>query len=286
MCGKVPFLTTRCVVKYINFNESSVAKVCYYITGAAHFSRSKNVTNPALWDSVTLDYADQFSDGNGPTVSYNTFAYPTTVTDPDGFQAKSEYNFYFGAPVKATGPPPAGQSQGTIVRRVYDSIGRVERVKTEFNGNADYSHTRWEYPATGNKVNQFTTITDSAGEAYAYTQTDGLGRAIFAVTGHPGRIGGYSAVLTTYDTYGRPGEVSVPTAATRLLIAGCLLPRCGLRFSTTAIRSISHTACNEVSKTRSIAFSFRLFKHKISFGSRALCFKSRALCFKSYALCF
>ena len=74
-------------------------------TQAACFTRA-NGTNG--WEQVYLDYADQFSDGTSAPVSYNTFAYPTTVTDPDGFQAKSEYNFYFGAPVKATGPPPAG----------------------------------------------------------------------------------------------------------------------------------------------------------------------------------
>ena len=93
------------------------------------------------------------------------------VNDPDGFQSQAEYRFDFGAPVKATGPPPAGQAQGAITRRVYDGLGRLERVKTEFNGVQDYSYTRWTYPASGNNVNQYNTITDGAGEAYAYTQT-------------------------------------------------------------------------------------------------------------------
>ena len=57
------------------------------------------------WEQVFLDYADQFSDGVNPPVSYNTFAYPTTITDPDGFQSQAEYRFDFGAPVKAQGPP-------------------------------------------------------------------------------------------------------------------------------------------------------------------------------------
>ena len=153
----------------------------------------------------------KFSDGTNPAVSYNPFAYPTTITDPDGFQSKSEYNFYFGAPVKATGPPPAGQSQGAIARRVYNSIGRLERVKTEFNGNADYSYTRWTYPATGNMVNQYSTITDNAGEAYSFTKTDGAGRALFAVTDHPGSDGQHSTVATEYDALGRVWKQSVPT---------------------------------------------------------------------------
>ena len=177
----------------------------YYITRTPRFTRANG------WKQVFLDYADKFSDGTSAPVNYNTFAYPTKVTDPDGFESKAEYRFDFGAPVKAQGPPPAGQSVGAIVRRVYDSIGRLERVKTEFNGVQDYSYTRWTYPSTNEKVNQYTTITDGAGEAYSYTQTDGLGHTLKSVTDHPGSHGLYSTVATEYDNLGRPWKQSVPT---------------------------------------------------------------------------
>ena len=41
------------------------------------------ITDP-LWRSTSFSYTDAFSDG----VNRNTFAYPTTVTDADGFQAR------------------------------------------------------------------------------------------------------------------------------------------------------------------------------------------------------
>jgi hypothetical protein len=91
------------------------------------------------------------------------------------------------------------------------AAGRLERVKTEFNGNPDYSYSRWTYPSSGNKVNQYAAITDGAGEAYSFTQTDGLGRTRFAATEHPGSTGGYSTVRATYDASGRAFERSVPT---------------------------------------------------------------------------
>lgn len=183
----------------------------YYTTGTPRFTRQKKISNSSQWDWVMFDYTDQFSDGNNTPVSYNTFAYPTQVTDPDGFTAQSEYRYDFGAPVKASGPPPAGQSQGAIVRRQYDALGRLEKVRTEFNGNPDYRYTRWTYPVAQNSVNQFTTITAGAGEAYSFSLSDGAGRTRLAVTEHPGSVGGYSTVATEYDLLGRAFKQSVPT---------------------------------------------------------------------------
>jgi YD repeat-containing protein len=191
-----------------NWGQVVSARVGYYTTGAVHFTQTDG---PNGVEQATFDYADKFSDGNSTPVNYNTFAYPTKVTDPDGFFSEAEYRYDFGAPVKATGPPPQGQSQGAIVRRQYDSIGRLEKVRTEFNGNPDYSYTRWTYPSTNEQISQYTTITDGAGEAYAFTQTDGLGRPLRQATEHPGSIGGYSTVATEYDALGRAWKQSVPT---------------------------------------------------------------------------
>src|SRR5262249_32219885 len=41
---------------------------------------------------IQVSYVDNFSDG----VNRNTYAYPTTVTDPQGFTVTSKYQFYSG----------------------------------------------------------------------------------------------------------------------------------------------------------------------------------------------
>jgi YD repeat-containing protein len=105
----------------------------------------------------------------------------------------------------------AAPNQSTTAPARCAAAGRPERVKTEFNGNADYSYTRWTYPSTNTKVSQYTTITDGAGEAFSFTQTDGLGRVTKTATEHPGSAGGFSTVATEYDALGRPFRQSVPT---------------------------------------------------------------------------
>ncbi len=57
-----------------------------------------------LWHQTFLDYGDSFSDA----VNRNTFAYPTTVTDPEGFSSTAQYNYDFGAATRTQSPPPGG----------------------------------------------------------------------------------------------------------------------------------------------------------------------------------
>ena len=52
---------------------------------------------------TNISYADSFSDGNN---TRGTLAYPTTVTDPDGFISFAQYNYDFGARTRVQGPPP------------------------------------------------------------------------------------------------------------------------------------------------------------------------------------
>jgi len=75
------------------------------ITGAMMFQKDP------LNHQSSVSYAESFSDNNN---NRSTFAYPTTVTDPDGFSSSFQYNYDFGARTRAQGPPPAGQSQGLI----------------------------------------------------------------------------------------------------------------------------------------------------------------------------
>jgi YD repeat-containing protein len=155
-----------------------------------------------LWHEVNLSYTDSFSDGNN---SRNTFAYPTTVTDADGFSSSVQYNFDFGAKTRAQGPPPAGQSQGAIQTMTYDGAGRISRVDNQNNG----AYTRWDY-APYSYVSRFDTIQDGAGEQYTTTVWDGGGRVRAVGGSNPGSSGGYWGKFTIYDVMGRPNQQTNP----------------------------------------------------------------------------
>jgi len=56
-----------------------------------------------LSHEVKVSYADDFSDG---ITTHNTQAYPTTTTDPDLNDIKTEYNFDFGGITSRQTPVP------------------------------------------------------------------------------------------------------------------------------------------------------------------------------------
>lgn len=124
-------------------------------------------TADPLGHGNTFGYADSFSDGNN---SRGTFAYPTTLTDADGFASSLQYNFDFGARTRVEGPPPKDQPAGLVQTFAYDGAARVERVTT-VNNNA---YTRYVYGP--NYVQQFTTVNAVADEGYTNTVFDGVGR--------------------------------------------------------------------------------------------------------------
>ena len=170
----------------------------YFNTGTP-----KSTTDPAGHQS-SLTYTDSFSDN----VSRNTFAYATTITDADDFTSTVQYNFHFGAKTRTQGPPPAGQPQGAIQTITYDSIGRVERIKTVNNE----AYTRYQY---GPKfVLSFSTVNNVADEAYNVQVFDGVGRVIAAAGNHPNSSGGYRAQMTIYDLMGRAVKTSNPAEIT------------------------------------------------------------------------
>ncbi len=167
----------------------------YFTTGTP-----ASITDPAGHQS-SVAYADGFSD----SVNRNTFAYPTTLTDADGYSSYVQYNFDFGATTRSQSPAPAGQSQGAIQTMTYNSLGQLERITTTNNG----AYKRFWYGAeyTAN----YATVNNLADEAYSIQVTDGLGRVIGAVTNHPGSTGGYSLINTVYDQMGRAWLQSNPT---------------------------------------------------------------------------
>ena len=167
----------------------------YYTTGSPI-----STTDPAGHQS-SIAYADSFSD----SVNRNTFAYPTTITDADGFSSYVQYNFDFGSTTRTQTPTPAGQSQGAIQTMTYNSLGQLERVTVSNNG----AYKRFWYGA--NYAASYATVNNVSDEAYSIMITDGLGRTIGAATNHPGSSGGYRLVSKIYDQMGRASKVSNPT---------------------------------------------------------------------------
>ncbi len=147
-----------------------------------------------------ISYTDSFSDG----VSRNTLAYPTRLTDPDGYYSTSKYNYDFGALTYRQTPPPnfngspASQPPGPEQSFSYDTIGRLQQVTNEVND----AYTRYVYPTSQIRVDTYATIQEGLGEAHSFQFTDGAGRVIGAATQHPGSTGGYSGQFG-YDSVGR-----------------------------------------------------------------------------------
>src|SRR6185369_9308010 len=125
----------------------AVQRQGYNILGSVIFSADAN------WHRSDISYTDAFSDG----VNRNTFAYPTTITNPDGFSSTAQYKFDFGAITRTQTPAPAGQTQGAIQTWSYDTVGRVEQITTT-NNNA---HMRFVYPLTATAVESYSTVNDA-----------------------------------------------------------------------------------------------------------------------------
>ncbi|HJT65086.1 MAG TPA: S8 family serine peptidase, partial [Pyrinomonadaceae bacterium] len=168
----------------------------YNILGSVIFSGDAN------WHRSDISYTDAFSDG----VNRNTFAYPTTITDPNGFSSTAQYKFDFGAITRMQTPAPAEQTQGLIQTWTYDSVGRVDRIKTTNNG----AYTRFVYPLSLTEVDSYSTINDATEQA-SVNYFDGAGRVRATAADLPGSTGGYVGQYTGYDVMGRVIKVSNPT---------------------------------------------------------------------------
>src|SRR4029079_2541922 len=105
----------------------------------------------------------------------------------------------FGAVTRTQTPAPAGQTTGAIKNFTYDSQTRLKKVAIEFGTNADYSHTRFEYSNTQNRVDTYVTMQEGLGEAHSYQLIDGHGRVFATASDHPGSTGGYSGQLILFD---------------------------------------------------------------------------------------
>ena len=159
---------------------------------------------------VHISYADSFSDGNN---SRGTLAYPTTLTDADGYQSFTQYNYDFGAQTRVQGPPPNNQPNGIVQTFTYDDARRVKRATVANTG----AYTHYEYgPNYTQSYSSVNTVSENpyASDSYAIQVFDGAGR-VFATQGlHPGSTGSYKAQLTYYDAMGRVMKQSNPTEVT------------------------------------------------------------------------
>lgn len=180
-----------------NLTEFTATSSKYNTTGAV--ISTKDASN----HEVLISYADSFSDN----ISRNTFAYPTTVIDPDGHSSTTKYNFDFGAVTSRRTPAPNVNTPGPEQAYVFDNLGRLQQVTNLVNN----AYTRFIYAADALRVDTYTTIEEGQGEAHSFRIADGGGRVIATATDHPGSAGGFSGQRIIYDVMGRVFRASNPT---------------------------------------------------------------------------
>ena len=167
-----------------------------------------------LGRTIKIGYADLFGDNQ----NRNTFAYPTKLYDALNNYSAITYRYDNGSNVRAQSPSPAGNADGKISTRTYDSIGRLQKETIIKNGS-EYAYTRYEYTTNQVQSKVYSTITDtnnngvgdSADEILAENWTDGAGRVLRTRNVHPGSLGGYSATFVEYDILGRIKRSTLPT---------------------------------------------------------------------------
>jgi YD repeat-containing protein len=196
--GNLTLVSRYDVTDITNESKKTVTRMGYHTTGSPIFTRDHS------GHQSTLSYTDSFSDT--AKNSLNTFAYPTTVTDADGYSSTSQYNYDFGAPTRTQSPTPAGQSQGAIQTFEYDAAGRISRINT-INNEA---YRRWVYDPSGT-ISTYTRIHSGMPEAYSATVFDGLGAAKASGGDHPNSMGLYQAQAVRRDAMRRVVQSSNPT---------------------------------------------------------------------------
>ena len=163
--------------------------------------------------SRKIGYADSWNSGCNPI----TYAYPTSITDPANNSSTVKYRYDIGANIEATSPAPAGNTYGKTTKRVFDSIGRLQRDSVYVN-TTEHSYVRYEYPSNGVQSKTYAPIVDVDGdgniaedEVYSESWSDGAGRVRMSRTEHPGSTGGWASTFVEYDILGRVKRQSVPT---------------------------------------------------------------------------
>lgn len=172
-----------------------------------------------------ISYTDKFAaDGiNLDAARPSTLAYPTMVTDADGYVTRYRYHYDLGVLTWRKTPEPNttalntnDSDPGPEQTFSYDDVGRVKRVTNLTNS----AYTRYVYPGTQagslNRVDTYRTIVDGAteqngNEAHSLQVFDGHGRLIGSASSNPGSSGGFRGQHIIYDNLGRMFKTSNAT---------------------------------------------------------------------------
>jgi YD repeat-containing protein len=179
-----------------------VKRIGYNLAGEPFFVKD------AQNHTMQISYADSFTDGNN---SRNTLAYPTTVTDAEGYSSTIKYNYTMGVVASTRTPSSGTTTSGTTnityleQSLAYDTAGRLIRATNQNN----QSYQRVDYGP--NYTQSFGSVNSVADESYTVEVYDGAGRVRVHGASHPGSSGGYSATDTKYDVIGRVWKQSDPT---------------------------------------------------------------------------
>ena len=180
-----------------NNSEYVESTTGYNTTGSPIFSRDP------LNHQTTVSYTDSFADvGNA-----NTYAYPTTVTDPDNNSSRTQYSYNVGVVMQQTGPQLNAQTPGAVMTYSYDLIGRLYQATNAVNG----AYTYIVYPTSSNVIQTYTTIQDGQPATVSAKLLDGAGRVRATAAEHPGSTGGYVGQYFVYDPMGRQVQQTNPT---------------------------------------------------------------------------
>ncbi len=141
----------------------------------------------------------------------NTFAYPTSITDAEGYQATTKYKFETGAVTETRRPSSGTTSQGNVTfetyAMTYDSVGRLDRVTNQNSG----FYTRFVYPASMGYVQSYRNVKAGAPEDYSIEVFDGVGRVRRVARFMPEKTDRYSAQMIHYNSLGQVVKQSKPT---------------------------------------------------------------------------
>jgi YD repeat-containing protein len=188
------------------------------ITSSMKYNTAGSVvskTDP-LSRTIKIAYNESVMFNDGIT-NRATYAYPTSITDPANNSSTVKYRFDLGANVEATSPAPAGNTYGKTTKRIYDSLGRLERDSV-YIGTSEYSYFRMVYPTNGIQSQIYVPVVDADGdgslgedEVLTESWTDGTGRVLRTRAPHPGSSGGWTATINEYNILGGSRKTSVPT---------------------------------------------------------------------------
>lgn len=207
-----------------DFPESESAENKITVSSLKYNTAGSVVSKTTPWDgtntrTVKIGYDESVMFNDGITTR-NTYAYPTSVTDPANNSSTVKYRYDIGASVQATSPAPANQSYGKTTKRIFDSIGRLQR-NSVYVTTTENSYVRYEYPSSGVHSKVFSTLIDtnsngpdSSDEVLSESWFDGAGRVRMRRVPHTFSSGTpvtWAGTLTEYDLLGRVTRQSVPT---------------------------------------------------------------------------